>query len=104
MLRLMCGVQLADGVSTPELMISLELDNNIIEVVRQESLRWLGHAVRKGNDDCVEQAWMFKVEGSRGRRRPRLVWKNRMENLCRRLGLDLEDAYDKSKWRKRIRL
>ena len=51
MLRMMCGVQLADGVST-KLMVSLELDNTIIEVLRQESLRWLGHVVRKGNDVC----------------------------------------------------
>ena len=73
MLRLMCGVQLADGVSTTELMVRLGLDNNIIEVVRQGSLRWLGHVVRKEDDDSVKQAWRFKVEGSRGRERPRLV-------------------------------
>ena len=26
-----------------------------------------------------------------------------MENLCRGLGLDLEDAYDMVKWRERVR-
>ena len=93
MLRMMCGVQLAVGVSTKELMASLDLISTIVEVVRQGSLRWLGHVVRKG-DDCVKQAWRFKGEGSRGRRRPRLAWKGMLENLCHGLGSDFEDAYD----------
>ena len=41
MLRMMCGVQLADGVSTEELMARLGLDCRIVEVVRQGCLRWL---------------------------------------------------------------
>ena len=39
MLRMMCGVQLADGVSTKELMVRLGLDSTIVEVARQGSLR-----------------------------------------------------------------
>ena len=39
MLRIMCGVQLADGVSTKKLMVRLELVSTIVEVVRQGSLR-----------------------------------------------------------------
>ena len=39
MLRMMCGVQLDDGVSTKELMVKLGLDCTIVEVVRQGSLR-----------------------------------------------------------------
>ena len=99
MLRMMCGVQLADGVSTKELMVRLGLDGTIVEVVRQKSLRWLGHVVRKEDDDCVKQAWRFEVESSRGRGRPRLTWKGMMENFCR----GLEDGYDRVKWRERIR-
>ena len=57
MRRMMCDVQLADGGSTTELMVKLGLDNNIIEVVRQGSMSWLGHVVRKRNDDSVKQAW-----------------------------------------------
>ena len=103
MLRMMCGVQLADGVSSKKLMVRLGLDCTIVEVVRQGSLRWLGHVVRKEDDDCVKQAWRFEVEGSRGRGRPRLTWKGMIENLCRGLGLVLEDGYDRVKWRERIR-
>ena len=87
MLRMMCGVQLADGVNIKELMVRLGLDNTIFEMVRQGSLRWLGHVVRKGNEDSVKQAWRFEVEGSRERGSLRLARKNMMKNLCV-VGLD----------------
>ena len=73
MFRMMCGVQLTDGVSTKEFVVRLGLDNTIVEVGRQGSLRWLGHVVRKEDDACDKQAWRFKVEGSRGKGRPRLA-------------------------------
>ena len=88
----MCGMQLADSVSTKELMVRLGLNNTIVEVVRQKSLRWLGHLVRKGDDDCVEQTWRFEVEGSKGMGRSRLAWKSMIENLCRGLCLDFENV------------
>ena len=103
MLQMMCGVQLADGVNTKELMVSLGLVSTIVEKVRQGSLSWLWHVLKKDDEDCVKQAWRFEVEGSRGRGRPRLAWKSMMENLCRGLGLDLEDAYDRVKWRERVK-
>ena len=75
---MMCGVQLADSVSTKKLMVRLGLDSTIVEVVKQGSLE---HVVRKRNENCVMQAWRFEVEGRRGRERPRLAWKGMMENL-----------------------
>ena len=36
---MMCGVQLADGVSTKELMLRLGLVSTIVDVVSQGSLR-----------------------------------------------------------------
>ena len=47
MLQMMCGVQLADGVSLKKLMARLVLNNMIIKVVRQESLKWLEHVVKR---------------------------------------------------------
>ena len=96
-------MQLADGVSTKKLMVRLGLDSTIVEVVRQGSLRWLSHVVRKEDDDYVKQAWRFEVVGSRRRGRPRLTWKRLMENLSCGLGLVLKDGYDRVKWRERVR-
>ena len=77
-------------------MVRLGLVSTVVEVVRQGSLRWREH-VRKKDDDYIKQAWRFEVEGSRGRGRPRLAWKSMTENLCRRLGVGFEDAYDRMK-------
>ena len=54
-------------------MVRLRLDDTIIEVMKQGSSRWLGHVVRKEDDDCVKQGWRFEVDGSRGRGRPKLA-------------------------------
>ena len=94
---MMCGVQLDDGVSTKELMVRSGLVGMIVEVVRQGSLRWLGHVVRKKDEDCIKQAWRFEDEGSRGMGRPRLAWKGMMENLCHMLEVGLKDAYERVK-------
>ena len=48
---MMCGVQLADDGSTKKLMVRLGLNETIVEVVRKRSLRWLGHVVRKADND-----------------------------------------------------
>ena len=86
-------------MNTKKLMVRLGLDNTIIEVVRQGSLKWLDHVVREEDNDCVKQAQRFEVKGSRRRERPRLAWKSMMENLCREFGLGLKDAYNRVKLR-----
>ena len=53
---MMYSAQLADGLKTKKLMVRLGFDNEVVEVVRQGSLRWLGHVVKKKDDDCVKQA------------------------------------------------
>ena len=70
MLRMMCSVQLADGASKKKLMVKFELHSTIVEVVRLGSLKWLGLVLRKGDDDCIKQAWRFEVKGNRGMGRP----------------------------------
>ena len=72
-LRMKCGVQLADGASTKELMVRLELGCTIVEEVKQRSLRWLGHDVKTRDEDCVKHARRFEVEASKGKGRPRLA-------------------------------
>ena len=59
MVRKMCGVRLADKINKRVLMKRLGLKDTIVETVRQGSLRWLGHALRKGDDECVKQEWNF---------------------------------------------
>ena len=100
MIRKMCGVKVNDRIYTDELMERLGLRNTIVETVRQGSMRWLGHVLRKNDDDCIKQAWNFEVEGNRGKGRPKLTWKDMMKKQCARVGAKLEDAHDQSKWRR----
>ena len=76
MIQKMSDVKLVDRISTRELMERSGLKDTIVEIVRQGSLRWLGHILRKGDDKCVKQAWNFTIEGSRGRGRMKRSWKS----------------------------
>eukprot|EP00795_Rhopilema_esculentum_P010641 gene10641-biopygen13144 len=70
---------MADRINTTELMEKLGLKDTIVEAVRQGHLRWLGHVLRKSDEECVEQAWNFEAEVDRGRGRPKMSWKGMME-------------------------
>ena len=51
----MCGVKLTDRLNTRELMQRLGIKDIIVENVWQGSLRWLGHVLRKDDNEYVKQ-------------------------------------------------
>ena len=44
------------------------------------------------------KALKFEVSGSRGRGRPKQMWKKQLENEMKKNGLVKEDAYYRTKW------
>jgi len=44
------------------------------------------------------------VEGTRPRGRPKKTWRQIVEKDCRARGLNTEDAMDRARWRKLIRM
>ena len=78
MLRWMCGVTLRDKVPTVELRRKLGIEG-VVEVMRRGRLRWFGHVERKADGDWVSACRNFEVAGSRGRGRPRMNWRERLE-------------------------
>ena len=70
MVRRMCGVKLADRLSTLGLMERLELDDSVLEVVRRTGLRWLGHVLRREDDDSIKIVWRLDENVVRGRGQP----------------------------------
>jgi len=54
------------------------------------------------DNDWVKKCMEFKVEGSRPRGRPKKTWRQIVEKDCRARGLNMEDAMDRSRWRKQI--
>ena len=77
----------------------LGLKDTIVEYVRQGSLIWLGHVLRKNDGEWVKQAWSFELEGSRGRGRLKLDWKTMIEKECCKVGVQFLDAKDRAKLR-----
>jgi len=67
MIGKMCRVKVNERIHTDGLMARLGQKNTVVETVRRGSLRWLGHVLRKDNNESIKQVWDFKVEGNRGR-------------------------------------
>ena len=45
-------MNLDDRINTKELIEILGLEDKIVETVKHRSLGWLGHVLRKGNEEC----------------------------------------------------
>ena len=62
-------------------------------------LRRLGHVERKEVDDWVSACRNLEVAGSRGRGRPRMAWRARLDGDMKDIELRPEMAMDREKWR-----
>ena len=47
---------------------------DIVDKMREARLRWFGHMLRREGDEPAKMALEIKVEGHRGRGRPRQRW------------------------------
>ena len=56
-------------------------------VIKIQRLEWLGHVSRMNETRCVKKILEGKLEGRRGRGRPRLRWINDVEDDLRKLGV-----------------
>ena len=68
--------------------------------MKRNRMRWLGHVLRKDDDDWVKRSMSLEVDGKRGRGRPRLTWIKMVERDMRERGLVKEDAFDRKKWKR----
>jgi hypothetical protein len=60
---------------------------DIVNVIKIRILEWLGHVVRMNETRSVKKVFEEKLEGQRGRGRPRLRWINDVEDDLRELGV-----------------
>jgi len=58
--------------------------------------------LRRDESDVLREALQFKVDGLRGRGRPRNAWKKQIEKEMQKAGLKREDAHDRIKWRELV--
>ena len=67
--------------------------------MRRGRLRWFGHVERKEVDDWVSACRNLEVVGSRGRGRPRMTWRARLDGDMKDMSPRPEMAMDREKWR-----
>ena len=74
---------------------------NIVTVIKIQRLEWLGHDIRMNETRSVKKIFEGKLEGRRGRGRPRLKW---IDDL-RKLGVKRwrAKALDREEWASIIR-
>ena len=99
MARWMCGVRLKERNTNAELRNRLGIEK-IGDVVKRSRLRWLGHVLRKDEDDWVRKSMSLEVDGNRGRGRPKLTWQSVVTRDMKACGLRQEDAQNRQKWRR----
>ena len=67
--------------------------------MRRGRLRFFGHVERKEVDDWVSACRNLEVAGSRGRGRPRMTWRARLDGDMKDMRLRPGMAMDREKWR-----
>ena len=73
-----------------------------MEVVKRSSLRWMGHVLRREDDEPVKRAWDLEVDSIRGKGRPKITWKDMVKKESSKVGLNEEDARDRKKWKEGV--
>jgi hypothetical protein len=101
MVRRMCGVKLAEKVSSVELSKRVGVEG-VLDVLRRGRLRWFGHLERMEVDNWVSACRKKKVGGKGGRGRGRKSWMQCVTEDMGQLGLRAEWAMDRVLWRGRI--
>ena len=78
--------------------------DDIIPILQQNRLRCYGQALQKEDTDWVKKCMEYEVEGSRSRGRLKRTWKEVVQKDCQARNLNKEDAMDRGRWKKLIKI
>ena len=102
-MRSMCGVKLVDGKNAEDLMKMLGLKETLVKMAQANGVRWCGHVVRRDEESILKKAMMLQVNGQRKRGRPKQILKREVEKSLKKIGLIMEEATDRARWREGVR-
>ena len=102
-IRWMCNVKIKDRLPSKELRERLGIDDMIL-ILQQNRMRWYGHVLRKEDTDWIKKCMECEVEGSRPRGRPKRTWREVVQKDCQMRNLTKEDAMDRGRWKKLIKI
>jgi hypothetical protein len=76
-----------------------------VTVIKIGRLEWLGHVIRTKETRSEKKVFEEKLEGRRGKGRPRLRWTNDVEDDLRKLGVKQWrlKALDREEWASTVR-
>ena len=103
MVRSVCGKKLVDRTNTEELMEMLGLEKTLDRMAKAKGVRWYGHVIRREDDNILKKAMMMEVNGQRKRGWPKMTRKRQMEESVTKVGLKIEEAADRTRWREGVR-
>jgi transcription termination factor 2 len=92
-------------IKTNAELITEYKSQDIITVIKIRRLEWLGHVIRMDETRSVKRIFEGKLEGRRGRGRPRLRWINDVEDDLRKPGVKRwrTKALDRVEWTSIVR-
>jgi len=92
-------------IKTNEELRTKYKSQDIVTVIKIRRLEWLGHVSRMNETRAVMKISEGKLEGRRGRGRPRLRWINDVEDDLRKLGVKRwrRKALNREEWASIIR-
>ena len=107
-LRKICGSTKENGqwrIKTNEELRTKYKSQDIVTVIKIQRLEWLGHVSRMNETRSGKKIFEGKLEGRRGRGRPRLRWINDVEDDLRKLGVKRwrTKALNREEWASIIR-
>jgi len=107
-LRKICGPTNENGqwrIKNNLELITKYKSQDIVTVIKTGRLEWLGHVIRMNETRTVKKIFEGKLEGRRGRGRPRLRWIDEVEDDLRKLGVKRwrVKALDREEWASIIR-
>lgn len=80
-LRRIAGITYLDRISNIRLFESLKIKHTILDKIKLQQLRWLGHIQRMENSRLPKIVFDGRVHGSRPRGRPPKRWKDNFSTL-----------------------
>ena len=103
MLRYCMGISLEEHCRNEDITSEAKI-MPIRDVMRKRRLEWFGHVSRRERDEDIRRVYEMRVEGSRGRGRPKQRWSDTINADLRWLDLDRSDASDRVRWKSLVEL
>ena len=95
--RSMCGVKLDDRKKMEDQKETLD------RMAKANGVRWYRHVIRRNDDNILKKAMMIEVDGKRKQGRSKVTWRRQVEESGKKVGLKIEEARDRTRWKERVR-